>query len=478
MKIRMIPIECKSEIDGVDVLNERTTLVHMLNAQTAFLDEQGKIVDNRLWDWVGNSGEGRHCVRSGKLYGFVDDYGKLVAEPEWEGAEAFSNGLSIVQKDGLMGAVNANGELVIPAEWEYIYSFFEDTTMALRDGKTYYIDKNGRILSGDAWEKAGYFFESCAPVRKDGAWSFIDAYGNAITRFGWEDTDVFSKGLGPVKKGGKWGCINASGDLVIPCEWDQLGVFNHGLVRVCRNGLWGFVDGYNNIVLEPEWENGEDWDCVLDCDIPVIISKDNGNCRCWFDTRSRRIIDGEWWPMEDFQEDRAMVLSNETRKIGYINREGEYVSDPQWDEASQFENGFARVCCDEKYGLIDHEGKTVLEAEWDFISEKSCGCFVGEKGDAHFLIFEDGRILKTDPCRTIFGFYSGISLTLCVENGEFHYHYMGLDGKIIDRCINEKGEIVPMPDWTCAEMFFYGKADAWLGEQGYLLVLDGEDVEA
>lgn len=478
MKIRMIPIEHSDEIDDIEVLNDHISIVHMVNGQKAFLNEQGKIVDGRFWDWIGNSAEGRHCVRSEGLYGFVDDWGKPVIQPVWEAAQAFSGGMSIVTRNGKMGAIDSNGALAIPAQWDFIYSFnFEaETTEAICDQKIYHIDKRGNQLSNEAWEDASFFFENCAPVKKDGVWNFIGADGRVICRSGWEAEKHFTDGLAPVKKNGKWGCINASGDLVIPCEWDQLEVFGDGLVSVCKNDLWGFVDHSGEIVLEIEWENGADWCCVQGYDIPVILRK--GDTCCYYDTKARRLIHGEWYPLENFQEGRAMVLCNETRLIGYINLEGEYISLPQWDEAAQFEDGIACVCRDGKYGAINLEGEIVHDVIWDSLDDAGCGRFVVRKDGAHYILHANGSRFKTDPCHAIFSFFSGAALALTLEDGDFHYHYMGLDGKIIDRCINQAGETVPMPDWNQLGMFSGGKSVAWLGEQAYLLILDGEAADA
>lgn len=53
-------------------------------------------------------------------------------------------------------------------------------------------------------------------------------------------------------------------------------------------------------------------------------------------------------------------------KYGYINTEGKYVINPQFDDASSFsDDGYAVVLVGEKYEIIDSTGKMVINPIFD-----------------------------------------------------------------------------------------------------------------
>ncbi|MEJ1933162.1 WG repeat-containing protein, partial [Nostoc sp. NIES-2111] len=59
-----------------------------------------------------------------------------------------------------------------------------------------------------------------------------------------------------------------------------------------------------------------------------------------------------------FSEGLASVKT-ESGKWGFINRQGNIVIKPQFDEVSNFSFGLARVRIGKKYGYIDKYGKYV-----------------------------------------------------------------------------------------------------------------------
>jgi len=53
------------------------------------------------------------------------------------------------------------------------------------------------------------------------------------------------------------------------------------------------------------------------------------------------------------------------KKYGFIDKSGKVVIEPQFDGASNFSEGFARVKKDDKWGFIDKSGKMVIEPQFD-----------------------------------------------------------------------------------------------------------------
>jgi hypothetical protein len=50
---------------------------------------------------------------------------------------------------------------------------------------------------------------------------------------------------------------------------------------------------------------------------------------------------------------------------GFISKEGDFIVEPQYDEAYEFCEGLAPVKTGDKWGYIDKEGKFIIEPQFD-----------------------------------------------------------------------------------------------------------------
>ena len=125
-------------------------------------------------------------------------------------------------------------------------------------------------------------------------------------------------------KDGSWryGYIKSNGEVIAKPQFFKASVFINGMARI------KFPDDYCTYI-DP---NGK-----------VLKQK--------FD-----------WFSEHFTPDGlCMVRDYETEKKGFINKKGEYVIKPQFDDANEFSEGLACVKVDGKWGYIDYKGEMVVK---------------------------------------------------------------------------------------------------------------------
>ncbi len=137
-------------------------------------------------------------------------------------------------------------------------------------------------------------------------------------------------------KDGSWryGYIKSNGEVIAKPQFFKASVFINGMARI------KFPDDYCTYI-DP---NGK-----------VLKQK--------FD-----------WFSEHFTPDGlCMVRDYETEKKGIINKKGEYVIKPQFDEIGDFSDGLARVKVDGKYGYVDYDGKMVVKPQFDIAEDFSEG---------------------------------------------------------------------------------------------------------
>ena len=151
--------------------------------------------------------------------------------------------------------------------------------------------------------------EPLALVNKRGMWGFIDRTGRVAIEFLYNDALPYSDGLALVKKGFKFGFIDKNGVMVIPAKYYDARSFHDGMARVQHIKKWGFIDRSGVFVIHPD---------------------DDAETR----RGAARVKIGDWWGL-------------------WIKAAG--LSEPRFNGADDFSEGFARVRVGKKYGFINRK---------------------------------------------------------------------------------------------------------------------------
>lgn len=133
---------------------------------------------------------------------------------------------------------------------------------------------------------------------------------------------------------------------------------------------------------------------------------------------------------------------------GFINTEGEFVIDPQFDIANDFQdNGLAVVGNNNRYGLINIEGNNIVQAKYNYIQPFSEGRAVVEEYNEDLpkfkMIDEKGNEITKKAYSFIGSLHEGRAIFQ--QNGL--YGYLDASGK----------EVIPA-NYSSAENFSNGKA--------------------
>ena len=180
---------------------------------------------------------------------------------------------------------------------------------------------------------------SLIPVKQgsgeDARYGYVDHKGKMVINPQFYEAYIFSDGLALVKdKEGKYGYIDKKGKMVINNEFKGATGFSEGLAFVVREG-----------------------------EVPVCINTSGkemfrceGNVDCVF----------------SFSEGLAL-FSNKEEKVGYMNRKGEFVINPQFKKASKFHEGLAAVYNGDKWGFVNKKGEIVINYQFEEVTDFSNG---------------------------------------------------------------------------------------------------------
>ena len=199
---------------------------------------------------------------------------------------------------------------------------------------------NRKILLSAA--VAAFFFAACGgssdevdtsliPVKSEDKWGYVDQKGNYEINPQFEDAYFFCDGLARVENSDdKVGYINKKGEYAIPANYIRATDFSEGLAFVVAEG-----------------------------EAPTCINK-KGETQ--FVLKEAQTV----WP---YHEGLAMVYVKE-KGFGYVDKDGNYAINPQFEGATYFYEGLAAFYNGEQWGFIDKKGKIVINPQFDEV-----GCF-------------------------------------------------------------------------------------------------------
>ena len=116
-----------------------------------------------------------------------------------------------------------------------------------------------------------------------------------------------------------------------------------------------------------------------------------------------------------------MVEDKDNGKWGYINKNGEFIIEPQFDNADNFSEGYACVELDGKWGYINNKGKFVIKPQFDKGYCFSEGLAAVKIGDNWGYIDKTGKYIINPIYTLAQSFVGGIAP---VKDQQFQFHYI------------------------------------------------------
>lgn len=279
-------------------------------------------VDRRLPD----SSVKLFSIQVNNQWGLINEDGKLVVSPKWEEIDGFFEGRAAFKdKNGKFGFLDETGRVAIPATFEAVDRFNENRAGIKLNGKWGYIDRQGNLVIQPQYLNASPFYEARALVSLGNSGSkfhmlhgFIDNQGKLIGPIKFQEGSKFQEGFALVSyrenQAEKIGVLDLSGNLksLENVSINKLHQFRYGLAPAVYRGLPNLAE--------------------------TVIS---------------RLFD----PFNEFQ------LPD---KVGFINPQGNFAIQPQFEAVSEFNYCIAAAKKQGKWGLINTKGNFLLPPQFEY----------------------------------------------------------------------------------------------------------------
>ncbi len=307
----------------------------------------------------------------------IDKTGKVKYPLPYQSVMSFCEGLATVERGGRFGFVNQTGQLSIPIKFVSAGDFACGLASVSKSDNSAvgYIDRGGREVISPRFDVSNQFYNNYLNTSIGASSVLVDKHGDIMKKATAQeekqidfsrgaDTVVFAEKLVQVKQ-------KHYRVLALPAGMQPLSRFSEGLcsVQYGPDMQWyDFVDGTGSLVTH-----------------------------------------GHFLGVNDFRGGLAVVFTP-SKKYGYVDRAGQFVIPPVYDEAHDFSEGLAAVRVGRRSFFIDKQGRTVLKPGYYQAGEFSEGLApVGKYGKFGY-IDKTGKLVVDYQFKEAGPFQNGVAL--------------------------------------------------------------------
>jgi WG containing repeat len=281
--------------------------------------------------------------------------------------------------------------------------------------------------------------------------SYLTRNGEVILTVPSANTGQFSEGLAPIEGArGLWGYMDRRGETVIPPQFDRVSGFSEGLAAVQVKDKWEYVDRTSAVAIRPPLagkqrvENAYPFESGLAL-VSLYDPRSRKNSNEFIDHAGKLVMRGAgefgeglapkvshgkigfvdstgkmviapqfiYVPLLPFQEGLAAVIVGEgtNRRAGFINRQGQWVVPPQYEDALHFCDGLAPVKIGGRWGYINPSGVMVIAPRFEGAESFDYGMgavlernddgklrqeFINRKGEILYRETEEMQVITID----------------------------------------------------------------------------------
>ncbi|AYD47787.1 WG repeat-containing protein [Arachidicoccus soli] len=366
---------------SISNFSEGLAKVNLKQDSVGFINTSGQFAFASTFENAGNFHCGRAYVRATmkgqSKFGFINEKGKIVIPLIYDEVEDFSCNRTAVNKDGIWKIIDRNGHTIMndslliteteiddASDTAYYWEdteppAFHDNRMLVRNETNYgYVDTMGIIVIPCRYNAAFAFSNGVTIVAPKG----VDAPDkNNAPNF----LDSLYNSLPDGQTSQKLSTIDTSGNLLFSFNKNQLpdlGVsFSNNLIRFQdQNNQWGFINKTGKVVVPdtlastPEpfsdgmailWPNKQ---ILMRNPVPLTVIDTTGKIMSTISF----VNDDGWMQDKDLLFHEGLLSVKINNLWGYVNKSGEIIIKPQFEEALGFHDRCAVV--------VTKEGKVAV----------------------------------------------------------------------------------------------------------------------
>ena len=296
-------------------------------------------------------------VSKGSLWGICDTNGYLLTDYKWEAMGEITDELIPARLNGLWGYISVNGDEKIPYQFQKAENFVGDIARVLTaDNKYAYINRSGEIEIVSPFDYSFTLSEGVICGVADGLYGYCDTSGNIIITPQFDMGMDFHDGLASVKFGEKWGYITSEGAYKIKPTYNYASDFSGGFAVCSLETGYGIIDTNGNRT------SPFTFDYIGICDNMGRFPAKQGNISGYINAQGDWLMQLNYDFCYNFTDGVARVFKDNL--WGYINEKGEEIVAPTFFDCGEYRNNRAFYSIDgQTYGFLTLDTKNYKNEE-------------------------------------------------------------------------------------------------------------------
>jgi hypothetical protein len=211
------------------------------------------------------------------------------------------------------------------------------------------------------------------------------------------------------------------------------------LYPIEENKLYGFIDSKGDVIVKPKYSFVEEFSEGMCCVCITGTAKrdkevvKNILLAGYINSKGEEIISLQFvGGGKRFREGLAMVQFQSNWKWGFIDKTGNTVIQPRYDQEYSygFSEGYAGVALGEKWGYIDKNDKVAIPFEYDWTYPFKNGFAIVKRNNKKSFIDKNGNTLKTIKCIIVDTVQGGFKDGLAVVKIGKQYGFINTEGQL------------------------------------------------
>lgn len=407
--------------------------------------------------------------------GIMNSKGDIIFQPQFDEIRVISGTLAEVKKNGEWQIVNINDPNLLPSKLDITNTFIKGMEGILDDDKWGFMDAQGQIVVQPQFDSIMPFFEGMAGVKKGGKWGFIDTSGLMVIQPVFDQVNSYKNKMTEVVVDGKMGVIDAHGLYVFQPVYDEIFAYTNNLAWIKdKNNYWNLINTYNQYVCNQSFDNIEwikDGFLAEINDIGFTFVDTSGRTAGIYFNLEKMLKNGylyinydghfgiinkfgdfvveprpEIGAIGDYAED--MLWVEVSKKFGYIDINGKFVIEPQFDKPGNFENGLALVSKEGKWSFINQKGQNLYLCRSDDWRVNRDGTIWVMRNNLWGLIDSFGRIIVYPQFYDVYNTDED-AISFVVKGAESQYVF------------NRTGQVFELMCWLTTDWIAININDKW-----------------
>ena len=253
----------------------------------------------------------------------------------------------------------------------------------------------------------------------------VNALGEAVKDcLGLERKVMLNRSLYVIRKDSLSGYMDKTGKEVIPCQYDMAYNFHEGLARVEKDGRVGFIDKTGEMVIDL----GRDYEAYDVSEGMIRIRDKDDKSYGFMNTSGKWVITPEFDDASDFEDGLAWTDK------GFVNPRGCFVSLGLVADAMAGKNSFSEGLLPVKflrfgYGYVNKAGRIVIQPKFSHARAFREGFAIVKKDDKYSFIDKSGKEISDYVFYDVRSFHEGVAAVAKKENGKTFWGYINTKGQ-------------------------------------------------